>query len=151
MTTPLDEIDRKLINRLQDTLPLTQRPFAQIGKEIGIDEEQVITRIQTLRDTGILTRFGPFFDAQAMGGAFCLCAIAVPEERFENVTEVVNAFPEVAHNYQRSHELNMWFVLATEAESEIAAVAAQIEQKTGLKVHCFPKEQEYFIGFRVVA
>lgn len=151
MSEPLSQIDRDLINRLQETLPLTNRPFEAIGEELGIDEKQVISCIQTLRDIGVLTRFGPFFDAQAMGGAFCLCAIAVPEERFEEVNEIVNAFSEVAHNYERTHVLNMWFVLATEKHAEIAEVAAQIEQETGLKVHCFPKEQEYFIGFRVTA
>ncbi|KZL05171.1 hypothetical protein PsAD2_04526 [Pseudovibrio axinellae] len=151
MIKPLDDFDRKLINRLQDSLPLIHRPFEQIGQELGIEEKDVIARIQNMRDSGVLTRFGPFFDAQAMGGAFCLCAIAVPEDRFDDVKEAVNAFPEVAHNYQRTHELNMWFVLATETEAEIAEVAGQIEQETDLHVHCFPKEQEYFIGFRVMA
>jgi len=63
----------------------------------------------------------------------------------------VNARPEVAHNYERSHRLNMWFVLATETRDEIAAVAEEIERATGIKVLCFPKLREFFIGFRVAA
>ena len=86
-----------------------------------------------------------------MGGAFCLCAMAVPEDRFEEVMTLVNARPEVAHNYERLHRLNMWFVLACEKPDQIAEAAAQIEGETGLKVLRFPKTKEFFIGFRVEA
>ncbi|MEC9401602.1 MAG: Lrp/AsnC family transcriptional regulator, partial [Pseudomonadota bacterium] len=106
---------------------------------------------RTLRDDGLLTRFGPFFDAEALGGAFCLCAIAVPPARFEDVLTKVNAYPEVAHNYERDHKLNMWFVLATESQAAISATAEAIERDTGLPVLLFPKEREFFIGFRVNA
>ena len=61
-----------------------------------------------------LTRFGPMFQVERMGGAFVLAALAVPEADYERVAELVNALPEVAHNYRREHALNMWFVLATE-------------------------------------
>ena len=86
-----------------------------------------------------------------MGGAFCLCAIEVPQERFEEVVTLVNALPEVAHNYERTHRLNMWFVLACERPEGIADTVKRIEDATGLTVLCFPKEKEFFIGFRVTA
>ena len=101
------------------------------------------------RRHGAVTRFGPFFDAAAMGGAFCLCAMAVPAERFDSVAAQVNAHPEVAHNYERAHDLNMWFVLATEKPAQIEETARAIEAETGLEVFRFPKEEEFFIGFRV--
>jgi DNA-binding Lrp family transcriptional regulator len=151
MTADISDIDRKLINSLQDDLPLTSHPFAAIAEELGLSEEDVIDRTRRLRDDGLLTRFGPFFDAEALGGAFCLCAIAVPEDRFEEVLTKVNAYSEVAHNYERNHRLNMWFVLATESKAEIDRTAAAIEQDTGLQVLLFPKEREFFIGFRVNA
>ena len=151
MTSSLDDIDRALINRLQDDLPLCSHPFAEIGDALGLAEAAVLARLARLCDDGILTRFGPFFDAAALGGAFCLCAMAVPEADFEAVVTKVNAHPEVAHNYAREHALNMWFVLATESAGEIEAVAKEIEAETGLKVHLFPKEREFFVGFRVAA
>jgi DNA-binding Lrp family transcriptional regulator len=151
MTVELSDLDRTLINRLQDDLPLVPHPFAPLAKELGLSEQEIVDRVRTLRDDGLLTRFGPFFDAEALGGAFCLCAIAVPRERFEVVLTKVNAYPEVAHNYERDHRLNMWFVLATESQAAIAATAAAIERDTGLKVLLFPKEREFFIGFRVTA
>ena len=147
----LDRTDRLLINRLQDGLPLTHAPFAAVAAETGLSETDVVARIAQLREIGAITRFGPFLDAEAMGGAFCLCAMAVPEGRFDEVMTLVNAHPEVAHNYERQHKLNMWFVLACERPEEIAEAAERIERETGLKVLRFPKLKEFFIGFRVEA
>jgi len=147
----LDATDRLLINRLQDGLPLTHDPFAPVARAAGIPETEVVDRIAALREIGAITRFGPFLDAEAMGGAFCLCAMAVPADRFDEVMTLVNAHPEVAHNYERRHKLNMWFVLACERPEEIADAAQRIEGQTGLKVLRFPKLKEFFIGFRVEA
>ena len=91
MTHELSDLDRKLINRLQDDLPLVSHPFAVIGEELGLPEQEIVDKVRKLRDDGLLTRFGPFFDAEALGGAFCLCAMSVPEDRFEDVLTKVNA------------------------------------------------------------
>jgi DNA-binding Lrp family transcriptional regulator len=147
----LDALDRALIDATQEGLEIVERPFAALAARLGVEEAAVRDRLARLIDIGALTRFGPFFDAAAMGGAFCLCAMAVPEARFEAVAAAVNAHPEVAHNYARAHRLNMWFVLATETPEGIAATARAIEAETGLPVLLFPKEREFFIGFRVAA
>jgi DNA-binding Lrp family transcriptional regulator len=136
---PLDRIDRRLLERLQDGIAVEPYPFREI----------VIARIRRLLDNGTLTRFGPLFNADEMGGAFCLCAMAVPAARFDAIAETVNGFAEVAHNYERAHRLNMWFVLACEKPDRIASVAAEIEAATGLEVLRFPKEAEFFVGLRV--
>ena len=147
----LDATDRAILNALQDGFPLTPRPFAQAAAPLGLSEGDLIARVQGLREIGAITRFGPFFDAAAMGGAFCLCAMAVPAARFDEVMTLVNAYPEVAHNYERIHHLNMWFVLACEQADGIAQAAERIERDTGLPVLLFPKLHEFFIGFRVNA
>lgn len=147
----LDAADRAIINALQDGFPVSHRPFAEAGAVLGLSEDELIERIGRLREMGAITRFGPFFDAEAMGGAFCLCAMAVPPAHFEEVMTLVNAHPEVAHNYERSHRLNMWFVLACEKAGGIARVADDIERETGIRVLRFPKLKEFFIGFRVAA
>lgn len=145
----LDATDRALLNRLQDGIPVVPQPYAAVGAELGIKEAEVMIRIERLRRIGALTRFGPFIDAEAMGGAFCLCAMAVPRDRFDPVVTLVNAKPEVAHNYERAHRLNMWFVLACDRPEAITEVADRIERETGLAVLRFPKLREFFIGFRV--
>lgn len=147
----LDATDRRILNRLQEGFPIAPDPFAAVARELGLDEGDLLARLARMKTDRLITRFGPFFDAEAMGGAFCLCAMAVPEDEFETVLTKVNARPEVAHNYQRSHRLNMWFVLATETTGEIEAVAKSLERETGQRVLCFPKLREFFIGFRVAA
>ncbi|WP_413874895.1 Lrp/AsnC family transcriptional regulator [Albidovulum sp.] len=147
----LDATDRAILNALQEGFPLSHRPFEEAGRALGISEDDLIARIRNLREEGAITRFGPFFDVEAMGGAFCLCAMAVPEARFDAVVTLVNAHPEVAHNYERAHRLNMWFVLATDRPEAIERIACAIEAETGLKVLRFPKLKEFFIGFRVTA
>jgi DNA-binding Lrp family transcriptional regulator len=147
----LDGTDRVLINRMQDGLPLVPHPFAALATDLGLEEDALIARIQAMREIGAITRFGPFFDAEAMGGAFCLCAMEVPSNRFDAVMTLVNAHPQVAHNYERTHRLNMWFVLACERAAQIKQTAEQIERETGFPVLLFPKEHEFFIGFKVTA
>ncbi|THF57225.1 AsnC family transcriptional regulator [Pseudothauera rhizosphaerae] len=148
---PLDDIDRRLINGLQGGFPLAHRPYGVVAERLGLGEEEVIRRLRRLLVDRVLTRFGPMFQIERAGGAFCLAAMEVPEERWAEVVERVNGFPEVAHNYRREHRLNMWFVLATETPDGIAACAREIERATGLAVQCFPKEREYFVGMKLEA
>lgn len=145
----LDTTDRKIINALQGGFPVCERPFAAAAKDIGLEEQDLMDRVSRLRESGVLSRFGPMFNAEAMGGAFCLCAMAVPADRLDRVVEQVNSHAEVAHNYERSHELNVWFVLGTETPDQIEEVIGKIEAETGLDVYAFPKEHEFFIGLRV--
>jgi siroheme decarboxylase len=147
----LDATDRSLINALQGDFPLSRRPFAEVGARLGLDEAEVLARLQRLLDARVLTRFGPMFQIERIGGAFCLAAMRVPEADFERVAARVNAFPEIAHNYRRDHALNMWFVLATEHPDGIADAAARIEAATGLPVSLFPKEREYFVEMKLEA
>jgi DNA-binding Lrp family transcriptional regulator len=147
----MDDTDRRLINALQGGFPLCERPFAAVGEALGLAEAEVISRLGSLREAGVLSRFGPMFDAERMGGAVILCATAVPEERFEEVAGLVNAFPEVAHNYRREHALNMWFVLATETPEGIAHAIARIEAAIGLPILNLPKLEEYFLELKLAA
>ncbi|MFT3757859.1 Lrp/AsnC family transcriptional regulator [Thauera sp.] len=146
-----DAIDRRLINALQGDFPLTATPFADVAATLGLAETEVIARIRSMLDDRVLTRFGPMFQIERMGGAFCLAAMAVPEAEWGAVVEAVNAFAEVAHNYRREHRLNMWFVLATERPEGISDVARRIEAVTGLQVRLFPKEREYFVEMKLEA
>ena len=146
-----DETDRRLINAIQGEFPLSERPFAEVGAALGLSEDEVIARLQSLLDDRVLTRFGPMYQIERMGGAFCLAAIAVPEAEWASAVDAVNAFPEVAHNYRREHALNMWFVLATETPEGIPDCARRIEVATGRVVHLFPKEREFFVEMRLEA
>jgi len=147
----MDEIDRRIINGLQGGFPLVERPFAAAAQRIGIDEEVLIERIRQLLDDGVLSRFGPMYNADRMGGAFSLVAMQVPAEALERVAARVNAFREVAHNYERDHAFNLWFVLAVERPERIAEVLAEIEIATGYPVYDLPKEREFFVELKLRA
>jgi DNA-binding Lrp family transcriptional regulator len=147
----MDDIDRRIVDALQDGLPVCERPFAAAAARLDIGEDELIARLERLLAEGTLTRFGPLFDAEKLGGAFMLAAMQAPERDFDRLAATVNAFPEVAHNYRREHVLNMWFVIATEDPARIGAVIARIERATGLPVLAFPKEREYFVELKLEA
>ena len=147
----MDELDRRIVNALQRGFAVVPRPFAAVARELQADEETILLRLKKLLAEGILTRFGPLYNADRLGGAFTLCAMSVPAEDFEHVAALVNAFPEVAHNYEREHRLNMWFVLATEEPVRIAQVRKQIEADTGYAVLDLPKLDEYFVKLELAA
>ncbi|MCW8884101.1 MAG: Lrp/AsnC family transcriptional regulator [Motiliproteus sp.] len=149
--TTLDTIDRQLINDYQSGFPLDPNPYQLVGDKLGISEEEVIQRISRLLDDGYLTRFGPLFNIEEFGGLFTLTAMEVPMDRFEEVNEIVNGFSEVAHNYEREHQLNMWYVLACESQQETDEVLERLHQATGIKPYPFPKLQEFYIGLRFEA
>ncbi len=147
----MDDLDRSIINYLQRGLPLVEHPFAVVASELACSEVALLERLKALLNEGILSRFGPMFDADALGGAFTLAAMKVPEEHFDEVAEQVNAFEQVAHNYERDHQLNMWFVIATETREEITSVITAIERITGLSVYNMPKLQEFYVGLYLPA
>lgn len=147
----MDTIDRRIVNALHGGFPVCERPYLAAATGLGLTEDELIARLDRLLADGMLTRFGPLFDAAALGGAFTLAAMRVPAADWDRVVAVVNALPAVAHNYARAHELNMWFVLGTETPEGIAAAIERIERETGLAVYAFPKEREFFVELRLPA
>lgn len=146
---PLDDVDMKIINGLQEGFPLCPRPFAVLATHFCIEEQELIARIAAMLSDGILTRFGPLFQVERAGGAYCLAAMAVPQEAWDDVVLKVNRHSEVAHNYAREHTLNMWFVLATERPEFVDQCIARIQEETGLPVFAFPKQKEYFLNMQL--
>jgi len=147
----MDDIDKAIINTLQVGFPISTAPFAVVARTLGLAEDELIQRLRRLLEDGVLSRFGPMYHAEQMGGALTLAALKVPDERFDEVTAIVNAFSEVAHNYARSHALNMWFVLATEKPEQVVTVIHEIERRTGLTVFNMPKINEYYVGLQLEA
>ncbi len=149
----IDTTDRAIIDHLQGGFPICERPYAQAAAALGIGEDELLERLQRMLDARVLTRFGPMFQVERMGGAFVLAAMRVPEANWQHVVDIVNAFPAVAHNYRRESDracpFNMWFVLATETADGIAAAVRTIEAASGLPVFAFPKLREYFVEMKL--
>lgn len=142
----MDEVDRIVLDRLQLGLPLVREPWQALALETGVAAPTWRERVQRHLDDGLLTRFGPMFDIERLGGAFTLAALSVPPADFEAVAALLGALPEVAHNYERSHALNMWFVLACETPAGIASTIERIERQTGLAVVNLPRIRTFQIG-----
>ena len=147
----MDSTDRDIVNSLQGGFPISERPYAETAAQLGLTEDELMRRLDALLENGTLSRFGPMYHAERLGGALTLAAMKIPAADFERVAEIVNAFPEVAHNYAREHEFNMWFVLATETLERIHEVIGEIERATGYPVYNMPKLQEFFVGLRFEA
>ena len=147
----IDATDRRIINALQGDFPLCDEPYRAVAESLGLNEGELLRRLQAMLDSRVLTRFGPMFQVERIGGAFVLAALAVPEECFDTVAQQVNALPEIAHNYRREHRLNMWFVIATETPVGIEQAIAKIEAATNLPVYAFPKLREYFVEMKLQA
>lgn len=144
----LDPLDRAIINRLQDGIPVCEAPYAELAAELDTDEPTLLERLETLKQTGFLSRVGPMYNVERMGGAFTLAALQVPEVRFDEVADIVNGFPEVAHNYRREHAFNMWFVVAVADAADMAIVLSRIKAATGLQVYNFPKQEEFYLRLK---
>jgi DNA-binding Lrp family transcriptional regulator len=142
----LDPLDKQLLNLLQHGLPVCENPFAEVAAQLNSNETLILERLNSLLDHKVLSRFGPMFDATCLGGAFTLAALSVPEERFDEVTIIVNTFEQIAHNYKRNNKYNMWFVIGTESAQEIEWVINEIESKTQLSVLNTPKLEEFYVG-----
>lgn len=142
----LNSFERRFINQFQGGFPLIRHPFSRVAATLEMGEATLIQMVDSLVQQGWLSRFGPLYDASRLGGAQTLAALTAPVERFDEIAEIVNGFDEVAHNYRREHELNMWFVLSVEHRSKIAPVLSAIERSCGVRVYNFPKEKEFYLG-----
>jgi len=144
----IDDMDRLLLNNLQGGFPVTHRPFADVAARLGLDEDDVIARIRRMVETGALSRFGTVLNAPELGGERTLAAMHVPADRFEEVAAFVNSLDAISHNYERTHHLNMWFVISSEDEADIQRTIDEIERRTGLSVLNMPTLEEYFVDIR---
>lgn len=137
---------RAFINGFQGGFPITARPFRDVAVRLGGTEAGLIATIQGLLGAKQLSRFGPLYDAARLGGSVTLAALSAPDPDFVRVAGLVNGLPAVAHNYRREHQLNMWFVVASERPEGVDECLATIARLTGLKVYNFPKLREFYLG-----
>ncbi len=142
--TSLDSLEQSLLNDFQQGFPLTPTPFADMAEQLGVSEEQVLTTLEQLQQRGAVSRVGPVFRTHSIG-ASTLAAMRVPEERLEEVAEQVNSFDAVNHNYEREHQLNLWFVATAPNEEALQQVLRQIETTTGIEVIALPMLEDYHI------
>ena len=128
----MDSIDKKILNILQKEFPLTERPFQIVAEKCGISEEDALSRIQRLKDVGIIRRIGAVFDGAKLGRVSTLCAARVPQDKLEYFVSAVNMSKGVTHNYLRDNEYNVWFTLNASTAQDVEFFLADLKKKTGI-------------------
>ncbi len=142
----LDETDRGLLNRIQTDFPIDSRPYRVLAQQFGLTEDQVIERIERLRESGVIRRIGGNFPAKKMGYISTLCAARVPEDKFDNFVKEVNKYTGVTHNYRRSHDINVWFTFIAPSMEEIEKNLADITRSTGVdEIYNLPADKLFKI------
>ena len=145
-----DSFEKRLLNDYQRNLPLVPQPFAAIAAELEVKESEVLDSLKRLQKSGVVSRVGATLRPNEVG-AGALAAMAVPAEELEQVAAIVDAFPEVNHNYERENELNMWFVVTAQDETALTAALQRIEAAAGYPVLDFPLVEDYYLdlGFEL--
>ena len=143
-------LERRLLNDYQHGFPLTPRPYAAIAEEQGVSEATVVAAFEDLQARGLVARVGAVVRPHRAGWS-TLAAMAVPAADLEEVAGLVSAYAEVNHNYEREHELNLWFVVTGETRAQVAAVLAEIAERSNLEVLDLPLEEAFCLdlGFPI--
>ncbi|QHQ63102.1 Lrp/AsnC family transcriptional regulator [Anaerocolumna sedimenticola] len=122
----------KLLNMIQNDLPMESRPFLSIAEKMEKSEDEVLDMIKELKEQGYIRRFGGTFDSKNLGYTGTLCGMEVTENKIEEVAHIVNSYTNVTHNYLRNHKYNMWFTLIEPSQSSLDNHINEIKTKTGI-------------------
>ena len=131
--SPIDDMDRAILNLIQSDFPITPRPYLAIAQRLGFSENDVINRLNRLKIKGIIRRIGGNFVPEKLGFVSTLCAARVPEDKIQSFAKTVNRYPGVTHNYQRNNKYNIWFTFIAPSMNEIEENLENISRQTGIK------------------
>ncbi|MBN1865821.1 AsnC family transcriptional regulator [Candidatus Sumerlaeota bacterium] len=146
----LDEVDRRVLDILQEAFPLVERPFEAIGERLGVSEDEVLRRVARLKDEKVIRQIGAIFDSAHLGYQSALIAFAIDESRLDKAVAAINAHPGVSHNYLRDHAYNVWFTLTVPPESDPRRHAESLARQAGIEKWLFlPALRVFKIGVRL--
>ena len=139
----MNTLSRHLLNDYQREFPLVSKPFDEIAARLDTRED-VLKHYARLYHLGLVSRIGPVFRPNTVGVS-TLAAAQVAEEDLDAVAKQISSFAEVNHNYEREHELNLWFVVTAPDWPHLEAVIRRIEEATGVRVLVLPLVREFHI------
>jgi len=141
----IDAIDKKLLNKLQNEFPLAVNPFDIIADSMDVSTDEVLRRVESLKNSGIIRRIGAVLDASHLGYYSTLCACTVPEDKIDDFAAAVENIKNITHNYVREHELNIWFTLTTATLEQQGIIIKELEDLFGIVIKIMPAEKVYKI------
>lgn len=141
----ITSLDRKILDLLQNKFPICVHPYRQLADILGIDEADLLQRIQYLKDEGIIRRIGGIMDSRSIGYYSVLCACEVAEDRIDQAAARISAEWGVTHNYRRNHRWNLWFTLTAPTQLQARQILQSLEEELGVDIHTMPAEKVYKI------
>jgi len=146
----LDTLDREILNEIQWSFPLVKEPYNELANRFKISPDEMKKRISALKSSGVLRQLSAIFDTRRLGYKSSLVAMAVTPDRLETVANQINRHPGVSHNYERNHEYNLWFTLATPPGSDLKTEVDKFAKLPGiLKVRLLPTIKLFKIGVKL--
>ena len=130
-TTTMDLVDRKILNIIQTRFPLVEMPFAEIGDEVELPEEEVIERIGELKGKNVVRQISAIFDTRRLGYKTTLVAMRLPADELDAAAQIINVHPGVSHNYARNGHFNLWFTVAVPPYEDLAETVEDMASRTG--------------------
>lgn len=128
----MDNTDREILNEIQSDFPITSRPYLDLGKRLGLSENEVLERVKRLKSDGVIRRIGGNFNSRKLDFTSTLCAARVPKDKLEDFVDVVNSYKGVTHNYLRDHDYNVWFTFIAPSMTFIKTALDEISNRTGV-------------------
>lgn len=127
----MDEMEKRLLVKLQKEFPLCPQPFLALAKELNSSEEEIIARIRGFKEQGTLRQISAIFDSRALGYQSALVAAKVAPAQLLTASQTISAHPGVSHNYERGHHYNLWFTLALPPEFSFEEEVARVLRAAG--------------------
>ena len=150
LVNELDAIDKEILNDIQWSFPLVERPFLEMANKYQLKEEEVLYRTQRLKDIGIIRQISAIFDTRKLGYKSALVAFSVDKNKIDYVANEINKHPGVSHNYERNHEYNVWFTLAVSPDADMKTDLDKMASLDGvLKYRVLPTLKMYKIGVKL--
>ena len=129
----MDELDKQILEEIQDNFPVSSHPFRILGEKFGQSEEEIEKRIRKLKREKIISRIGASFASKKVGYESTLVAMKVPPSSLERVADLISCYSEVTHNYERDDDYNLWFTLIAPSKQEIKRIIEKIKADTGVE------------------
>ena len=146
----MDDLDKQILNEIQWTFPLVSQPFHEIAKKFDISPEAVKERLKNLKKTGVLRQLSAIFDTRKLGYKSTLVAMQIEPDKLEYIASQINRHPGVSHNYERDHQYNLWFTLATPPGTDLKTEVDKFKKLPGiLKIRMLPTIKLFKIGVKL--
>ncbi len=129
----INDKNREILNNIQVDFPIDSRPYKILAQKLGLHEDDLIQRINQMKEDLLIRRIGGNFSPDRLGYYSTLCAAKVPDDKIELFTKTVNAYSGVTHNYKRDHEFNIWFTFIASSVEIINDSLQQIQKATNIE------------------